>query len=114
MTQFGKPIGVFQAVKHKCADMAVRCEAALSQTLYASLSVREARADARLQTSAAKALAADAAIKNGRATIQVHGGYGVTAEYDPHLYVKRAHVLERILGDTNQHLRQVLAEPAPL
>jgi len=110
--QFGKPIGVFQAVKHPCADMAVRCEAAWSQTCYAGLALRDKLEDAPFQVSAAKSLAGEAATENAAANVQVHGGYGFTTEYDAHLLVKRAHVLNALAGTPRQHLQRVLAAPA--
>ena len=110
--QFGKPIGVFQAIKHPCADMAVRCEAAWSQTCYAALALQGDQDDALFQVSAAKNLAGDAAKENAAANVQVHGGYGFTTEYDAHLLVKRTHVLNAIAGTPRWHLQRVLAAPA--
>jgi alkylation response protein AidB-like acyl-CoA dehydrogenase len=106
--QFGHPIGVNQAVKHACTDMAVRCEAATSQVFLAALSVDAGRTDAGYQASAAKVVATDAAMRNARATIQVHGGMGFTWEHDAHLHLKRAHVLETILGDRRHHLAALM------
>lgn len=110
--QFGKPIGVFQAIKHPCADMAVSCEAAWSQTCYAALALRDEYDDASFQVSAAKSLAGDAAKDNASANLQIHGGYGFTTEYDAHLLVKRAHVLNALAGTPRTHLRRVLEAPA--
>ena len=111
--QFGKPIGTFQAVKHQCADMAVRAEAALAQTLFAALTVADDRPDARFQATAAKVTAFDAAHRNAATNVHVHGGLGITWEHDAHLYVKRAHVVDRMLGGQRAHLLQLLAQPAP-
>jgi alkylation response protein AidB-like acyl-CoA dehydrogenase len=94
--QFGRPIGSFQGVKHPCADMAVRCSAARAQLLYAALTLDSAREDAAFQIAVAKRLADAAAIGNGRASIQVHGGMGMTDECDAHLVLKRAHLLQFI------------------
>ena len=110
--QFGKPIGVFQAIKHPCADMAVRCEAAWSQTAYAALALRDGHEAGAFHASCAKHLAGEAAQENAAANLQVHGGYGFTTEYDAHLFVKRAHVLRSVAGDTRHHLARVLAAPA--
>ena len=110
--QFGKPIGVFQAIKHPCADMAVRCEAAWSQTCYAALALRDRLEDASFQISSAKSLAGDASKQNAAANLQIHGGYGFTTEYAAHLLVKRTHVLNAIAGAPRQHLRRVLDAPA--
>jgi alkylation response protein AidB-like acyl-CoA dehydrogenase len=111
--QFGHPIGAFQAVKHRCADMAVLAEAAWAQTAYAALSEEYGGQNGGFDVRAARILAADAAIKNGEANIQVHGGIGFTADADPHLFVKRAHVLNQIGGDLRHHQRRLLAEPMP-
>ncbi|MHB8463926.1 MAG: acyl-CoA dehydrogenase family protein [Acidimicrobiales bacterium] len=109
--QFGKPIGVHQAIKHRCADMAVRAEAAGSQMAFAALSVDEDRHDAPFQVTAARIVATDAAIRNAADNIQVHGGMGYTFEHDAHLYVKRAHVLDRIGGDVRRHLARLVDLP---
>ena len=75
--QFGRPIGVYQAIKHPCANMAVRSEAAWSQVAYSALALRAGHADAGFQISAAKRLAGEAALENASANVQVHGGYGL-------------------------------------
>ena len=106
--QFGRPIGAFQAVKHRVADTAIRAEAAWSQTAVAALRVAAGEGGAQFQASSAKVVATDAAIRNGRDTIQNHGAIGFTAEHDAHLFLKRAHVLDHVLGDTRTHLSIVL------
>lgn len=110
--QFGRPIGVHQAIKHACADMAVRAEAAGSQLMFAALSIDEARPDRVLQVASARVVATDAAIVNASANVQVHGGMGYTYEHDANLYVKRARILDRMLGDRHTHLATILASPA--
>ncbi len=110
--QFGRPIGVNQAIKHACADMAVRAEAALSQVLFAAICVQDGRADAEFQALAAKSIAGRFAVENASATIQVHGGMGYTFEHDSHLFLKRAHVLEHLLGEPADHLARLVAQPA--
>ena len=90
--QFDRPIGVNQAIKHPCADMAVRAELAWAQTLFAALATDERRQDAEFHAIGAKVVAADAAERNVAATVQVLGGMGFTFEHDANLYVKRAHV----------------------
>jgi alkylation response protein AidB-like acyl-CoA dehydrogenase len=98
--QFGKPIAVFQAVKHRCADNALRAEAAWAQTVVAALRLGQVPvADAELDVAAAKVVAGDSAIRNARDNIQNHGGMGYTAENLAHLYLKRAHTLAAVLGD---------------
>jgi alkylation response protein AidB-like acyl-CoA dehydrogenase len=111
--QFGKPIGVFQAVKHPCADMAVGCEAALSQLLMASLVVRDGLPGGLFQATAAKLVAARTAVKSAERNVQIHGGYGFTTEYDAHLFVKRAHLLD-VLAASQPVLTQVLLDEKPL
>ena len=97
--QFGAPIGVNQAVKHKCADMAVRTEAAECIVLFAALAVEEGRPDAAALVAAARVIASDAALHGARDNIQIHGGMGFTDESDAHLYLKRAHLLDRMFGN---------------
>ena len=110
--QFGKPIGSFQAVKHMCADMLVRAEVARAAVhaaacLADSPDVLEAEAAAARTTpfawqqravAGAKLLADEAAIKNARAAIQVHGGMGYTWEVPLHLHLKRSRVLATTFG----------------
>jgi alkylation response protein AidB-like acyl-CoA dehydrogenase len=107
--QFGQPIGGFQAIKHHCADMAARAEAAYSASVFAALSVVAGRSDATFQAASARIVAADAAIRNAATNIQVHGGIGFTAECDANLFLKRAHLLEKIGGATRGQQR-LLAE----
>ena len=107
--QFGKAIGTFQAVKHACADMAVRSEMAYTQVLYAALAVRDQIPGAADQAAAAKVVAAESAAANSAADVQVHGGYGFTTEYLPQFFVKRAHVLDRCFGSSRDHLGALVA-----
>src|ERR1044071_90893 len=79
---FGKPIGTYQGVKHKCADMLVEIENAKSLTYYAAWAVDEGDAEAALAVSMAKAAASDADRKGCAARIQLHGGIGMTREHD--------------------------------
>ena len=111
--QFGRPIGVNQAIKHRCADLAVAAEAALSQTLFGAVALDSDRADREFQVLAAKIVAARAAVDGAAANIQIHGGMGFTYEHDAHLYLKRAHVLDLLFGRTADHLAALLRqEPA--
>jgi len=107
--QFDKPIGSFQAVKHRCADMAVRAEAARSATIYATISVRDRTADAAFQASVAKVLCANAYILNAADNVQNHGGMGFTWECDAHLFVKRARGFDVTLGGRARHLDAIVA-----
>lgn len=106
--QFGQPIGAFQAIKHRCADNAVRAEAAWFQTVFAALSLRGGLGDAAQQVAAAVLVAANAAHENAAINVQVHGGMGYTAECDAHRYVKRARILQRMAGGLRAHERAVL------
>ena len=110
--QFGKPIGSFQAVKHRCADMGVRARLAWYQTSLAALKVRAGAEDAELQVASALLIAAEAAHENARAAIQLHGGIGFQAECDVHWFMKRAHVYDQLAGGRGSLAREVLAHPA--
>ena len=107
--QFDKPIGSFQAVKHRCADMAVRAEVARSSTTYAVVSVRDGAADQDFQVSVAKILASGAYVQNAADNVQNHGGMGFTWECDAHLFVKRARSFETAFGSRLARLDQLAA-----
>lgn len=111
--QFGQPIGAFQAVKHRCADMLMRASAAWNLTLFAALADVAGGGDALFQALAARLIAADAAFRNAAVNIQNHGGIGFTGEHDAHLFVKRAHMLDRFGGDSALHKKLLLREPSP-
>lgn len=106
--QFGKPIGSFQAVKHLCAEMAIRAEAALCQVTYAALVAAENSGGREFQSTAAKLVAVDAALQNAAKNIQVHGAIGFTAEADAHLFLKRAHLMDQLWGDTRRQRTHML------
>ncbi len=105
---FGKKIGSWQAVRHTCADMAVRLEAARAQLWYAAAAMKEGRSDAASHLSAAKHLANQAALANCDSSIQLHGGIGVTDEHDCHLLLKHAMVLSRLFGGKRSVLSELL------
>jgi alkylation response protein AidB-like acyl-CoA dehydrogenase len=111
--QFGKPIGGFQAVKHRCADMAVRQRLAWYQTSLACLKLEARVDDWPLQVGSAKLLAAEAAHENGRACVQLHGGIGFQAECDAHWFLKRARVYDQAGGDMEQQLAIIASAPEP-
>jgi len=90
--QFGKPIGAFQAIKHKCADMATQALAAESVTCFAALN-EMAGAPSDYHTLAAAACCRRAAFANARANVQIHGAMGFTVEDSAHRFVKRTHTL---------------------
>jgi alkylation response protein AidB-like acyl-CoA dehydrogenase len=104
---FGKPIGSYQGVKHKAADMLVDVENAKSLTYYAAWALDEGLAEARLAASMAKAYASDAYRRVAGAGIQLHGGIGYTWEHDLHLYFKRAKASEVAFGDATWHRERV-------
>lgn len=106
--QFGRPIGSFQSIKHKCADMMVRVESARSGVYYAACVAAEDGAELASAASLAKASASDAYFQNAADAIQIHGGVGFTWEYDVHLYFKRAKSSETLLGDAAYH-RELVA-----
>ena len=111
--QFGRPIGSFQAIKHICADMAIRCEAAVCQTAFASLVLAEGRDGLAFHTTSSKLVAAASAVKNASQNIQVHGAIGFTAEADPHLFLKRAHVIEQLWSDSRRCRERLLSLDLP-
>ena len=96
--QFGQPIGAFQAVKHRCANMAIGAEALRAQVVMAAIAERDGWPDAAFQVDACRLLAPRCALANAAASIQVHGGMGFTAECDAHLFLLRAHLLEHLGG----------------
>ena len=104
---FGKPIGTYQGVKHKAADMLVDVENAKSLTYYAAWAVDENAPEAPLAVSMAKAYASDAYRKVSATGIQLHGGIGFTWEHDLHLYFKRAKSSEFTFGDATYHRERV-------
>jgi len=105
---FGRKIGAWQAVRHPCADMAVRLEAARSQLWFAATAIKEQRGDAAVHLDAAKLLANQAALANADSNIQLHGGIGVTDEHSAHLYLKHALVLSRLFGSKRSLLGRLL------
>jgi alkylation response protein AidB-like acyl-CoA dehydrogenase len=107
--QFGRPIGSFQAIKHKCADILLELELAKSAAYYAAAAADEGDAELPALASLAKACASDAFFKAAAETIQIHGGIGFTWEHDAHLYFKRAKSSEVFLGDPGYH-RELLAQ----
>jgi len=105
--QFGKPIGIFQAVQHLCADMYLETESSRSATYYAAWALEENVPDAAAAVSVAKIYASDASRNVGNHGIQVHGGMGFTWENDIHLYYRRAKASETMLGDAAFHRERI-------
>jgi alkylation response protein AidB-like acyl-CoA dehydrogenase len=107
---FGRAIGAYQAVRHPCADMAIRVEAARCQLFYAATALKENQPDALMQIDAARLLAQKAATANTDANIQLHGGIGVTDEHNAHLLLKRANLLWRLFGSSRLSMQSLLAD----
>jgi alkylation response protein AidB-like acyl-CoA dehydrogenase len=107
--QFGKPIGSFQALQHRVADLAVDLEAASSTAYYAAWVAADAPDELPVVAPLAKAVCADAAYRIAAETIQLHGGIGFTWEHDAHLYFKRATATRMMLGDAHEQRRLVAA-----
>src|SRR5215468_2071175 len=105
--QFGKPIGVYQAVQHQLADMFLMTEGARSALYYAAWAVSENDPSAKLAVSVAKACCSDAAREVGNRGAQVHGGIGFTWEHNLQLYYKRAKASEIMFGDANYHREEI-------
>jgi len=104
---FGRPIGSYQGVKHRAADMLVDVENSKSITYYAAWALDENSPEAPLAVSMAKAYVSDAYRRVAAAGIQLHGGIGFTWEHDLHLYFKRAKGSEFTFGDATHHRERV-------
>ena len=105
--QFGKPIGIFQAVQHQCADMYLETESSRSAVYYAGWALEESCPDATTAVSIAKMYCSDAARTVGNRGIQIHGGMGFTWENDLHLYYRRAKSSETAFGDATFHRERI-------
>jgi alkylation response protein AidB-like acyl-CoA dehydrogenase len=106
--QFDRPIGSFQAVQHKLADMRLGLERAWSAVYYAAMTIDAGDTDRHRAAHAAKAAAGEAVRRNAKDGIQVHGGIGYTWEHDLHLFIRRAYGQEAWLGSADEH-RDALA-----
>ena len=107
--QFGRPIGSFQAIKHKCADMLLEVESAKSAAYYAGWCAAEMNDELPSTASLAKAYCSEAYFHAAAENIQIHGGIGFTWEHPAHLYFKRAKSSELLFGDPTYH-RELLAQ----
>jgi alkylation response protein AidB-like acyl-CoA dehydrogenase len=105
---FGRKIGAYQAVRHPCADMALRAETARCQLWYAAAAIKEGRTDAGMHLDAAKHLCNQAGLMNAESNIQLHGGIGVTDEHNAHLFLKQAMLLGRLFGSKRALLSRLL------
>ena len=106
--QFGRIIGEFQAIKHKCADMKLRLETARAAVHKAANSLADMTQGAHVDVSVAKVYACDAFFQIAAENIQIHGGIGCTWEHPAHLYLRRAKTLQHLLGSPTHH-RSVIA-----
>jgi alkylation response protein AidB-like acyl-CoA dehydrogenase len=105
--QFGRPIGSFQAIKHKCADMLMMVESARSAAFYASALAGQGEPDLEEAASSAKAFCSDTFFHCAAENIQIHGGIGFTWEHAAHMYFKRAKAAEALFGDPSFHRERV-------
>ena len=110
--QFGQPIGSFQAIRHKCAEMLLEVENSHSAVYYAAWALDAGAEDAEAAASIAKSYVGDASRKVCGDAIQVHGGIGFTWEFDLHMYFKRAKALEAQYGDADYHRELILTHVA--
>ena len=101
--QFGRPIGSFQAIKHRCADLLLEVESLRSAVIYAAAAVAEDSSEVPAVAALVKAYASDVYFHVAAENIQIHGGIGFTWEHDAHLYFKRAKASELFLGDATLH-----------
>ncbi len=108
--QFGRPIGSFQAIKHKCADMLAQVESARSAAYYAAWAVSEDNEERRLMAGLAKSYCSGAYFSSAGENIQIHGGIGFTWEHDAHLYFKRAKSSELLFGDPSHHREKIAVQ----
>lgn len=106
--QFGKPIGVYQAVQHQCADMLLFTESSRSATYYAAWALSVNDPESALAVSTAKAYCSDAVREVCNRAVQLHGGIGFTWEHDLQLYYKRSKYSETLFGDAIYH-REIIA-----
>ena len=107
--QFGRPIGSFQAIKHKCADMLLEVESAKSAAYYGMWCASEMNDELPSVASLSKAYCSEAYFHAAAENIQIHGGIGFTWEHPAHLYFKRAKSSELLFGDPTYH-RELLAQ----
>jgi alkylation response protein AidB-like acyl-CoA dehydrogenase len=107
--QFGRPIGSFQAIKHRCADLLLEVESLRSAVQYAAAAVAEGSPEVPVLAPLLKAYASETYFHVAAESIQIHGGIGFTWEHDAHLYFKRAKASELFLGDASYHRERLAA-----
>ena len=108
--QFGRPIGSFQAIKHKCADMLAQVESARSAAYYAGWALSEDNEERPLMASLAKSYCSESYFFSAAENIQIHGGIGFTWEHNAHLYFKRAKSSELLFGDPSFHREKIAVQ----
>ncbi len=106
--QFGRPLGSFQSVKHKAADMLTTLKGARAATYYAAMALDAGVADATIAASAAKAFTGEGVAALAGEALQTHGGIGFTWEHDLHLYLRRAKVNQVLHGTAAQHYERLV------
>jgi alkylation response protein AidB-like acyl-CoA dehydrogenase len=107
--QFGRPIGSFQAVKHRCADMLVDVEGMRSTVYWAAWCIGAGDAESSIAASTAKTWCSDASKRVMSSALQVHGGIGFTWEHDLHFFLKRAQLDQLAFGDASFHRARLTA-----
>lgn len=107
--QFGQPIGGFQAVKHRCADMLVDVEGMRSTVYWAAWCIGADDPEASVAASTAKTWCSDASKRVMASALQVHGGIGFTWEHDLHFFMKRAQLDQLAFGDASFHRSRLAA-----
>ena len=119
--QFGRPIGAYQAVSHRCAQMLLETEGARSATLYAAWTADHQPESLQLAASMAKAYASDCGWRVTASSLQVHGGIGFTWEHDLHFFLKRGKADGHLFGSAREHRERVAelaglqrSQPAPV
>ena len=107
--QFGRPLGSFQSVKHKVADMLATLKGARAATYYAAMALDAGVADATVASSVAKAFTGEGVAALAGEALQAHGGIGFTWEHDLHLYLRRAKVNEMLYGAAAEHYERLVS-----
>jgi alkylation response protein AidB-like acyl-CoA dehydrogenase len=108
--QFGRPIGSFQAIKHKCAEILLQVESARSASYYAGWVAGAEPTEIPAAASVAKAYCSEAYFQAAAANLQIHGGIGFTWEHDAHLHLRRAKASELLFGAPAEHRERIAAE----
>jgi len=107
--QFGRPVGSFQAIKHRCADLLLEVESLRSAVGYAAAAVAAGSTEVPVLAPLVKAYASEVYSHVAGENIQIHGGIGFTWEHDAHLYLKRAKASELFLGDASYHRERLMS-----